>query len=680
MSVAVDSPTGNIASSTTNVVLTKANVKAVGEDVKISSIVVNCTDSTTSKTIKNLKVMWNGSQVGSAVATSAACDGAADNSFTLGSTVVARVGETNTLSINADITGTTSANETLSANFETGVANAQGLVSLNSINTSAVTGRTLTIAAGTLSVVKNSSFGDKAVGNPTGVVNATNIKIGSFTIIGGAGEDADVSQITLVDESTTYYASKYFQNIKLMHGTTQLGATVTSPATGSTTAQTHTFNVSPVVTIAAGSQYVVDVYADVKDQTQTVATDIVKFNSVTASGKLTGTSANYSTAKSLQNVYIAAAGSLTVSVNSDTALATNLLMGAVDQSLGKFDFVATASEPLNLTQLVISANVSSAATGTLKNVRLYDETGVMVGTAVAGFDTTSATTTYAHAVFSGLNFVVPAGVTKTLTVKADVTSYNDGGYTTTGQAVQVAILPHYTGTSSPITGTGAQSGVALSSSTITYTANGGSSPWTTVSGTNSTQVTAVAGQVRANEMVLYRAKLAIAWASDAPSGASSPSASQTVAKFVVTNQANAGAYVASVRYVNFGISTTISNSAGVSRILNVYKDSLSTSAIDTTTFTGGASIATNIGGTDFNIDGANWNVSVASGASRTFYVTLDTTDAASTKSLSINIPNQGTALGGATDTAKGFVWSDGVTTTIMASDNVLPLAYKTFTY
>ena len=262
MSIAQDSPSGNIASSTTNITLLKVNIKASGEDVKITSLTVNCNDSTTTKTIKNLKVLWDGSQVGSAITTSGACDNATNNDYTFGSTVIARAGQTHVLSVAADITGTTTSGETLAANMEVGSSNAQGLTSLTTLSTTAITGRTLTIASGVLTVVKNSSFGDGNSSTPTGVAYGANTKIASFTIIGGAGEPAEVTQISLADVTAgTDYVSLYFQNVKLMHGTTQLGNVLGSPSSGATTAQTHTFNVSPAVTINSGEQYLVYLFS-----------------------------------------------------------------------------------------------------------------------------------------------------------------------------------------------------------------------------------------------------------------------------------------------------------------------------------------------------------------------------------------------------------------------------------
>ncbi len=687
MSIAADSPIGNIASSTTGVTLLKVNVKANGEDVKIASMVINCSDTTnTGATVKNLKILFDGSQVGSAIATSAACDAAADNSYTFGSSMIARVGQTHVLTIVADITGTTSANDYLLANIETGTGTGQGLVSLSSVNVTAVAGRTLQVKAGTITAVKNAAFGDKTIANPTGVVNGGNTKIASFTIIGGSGEDAEVTQIALYDVSTTYYLSKYCTNVKLMHDTTQLGTTMSSPSSGASAVQTHTFNISPAITVTKNSQYVVDVYCDVTATSLTTAQAVIQLYTITANGKTTGTTASLgsSSAFNLQTMVFAAAGGVTVAIDTDTKLATNLLMGAVDQELAKFKFTASSSESITLSTIVVSGAVTLDATGSLQNLRLYGDDGVQIGSAVAGFDTTNATTTYAHAVFSGLSVNIAKGASKVITVKADVTPYETAGYSTTGQAVKLAIMnDYYYSTSMPIGGAGTSSGVALTTSTITYTSNTGSAPLTTVANATTTQLAGNTLDVRSNEFVLYRAKVSIAWASDTPSGVASPSAAQTIAKFVVTNTANVGGYAATVKYLNFALSSTISNTVATDRVLTVYKDSLSTTALGSTTYNDvSMAVATDSYTNTGFVNGDITDVEISSGASKTFYVTLDTTPAASTKSLSITIPNFNAAYQGANQTpgVYGLSWSDGVTTTIVANDNLLPLTYKTFTY
>ncbi len=697
--VATTTPTGNIADGATNVTLADFLWSANGEDVKVTSLVASTTGSDQTDILANMRLLVNGSQVGTTDASVTANGGssaAGQADFgSFGSSFIIKAGTSVHVKVVADLTDSSVASgATFLVGLAAGSSNAQGVTSLTSISSVRQAASTLTVQAGTVTVVKNASFGDRSSGNPTGPVNASQVKVASFTIVGGAGEDVEVSQVTLQEDNTGTCIGTYFQNLTLMNASgAQIATTYANPSTSCTSKNSYTFNISPAVTVASGGQYVVDVYADLKAG-YTAAASIFEVEAVTASGKNTGTSASTPAGQnlSLQNQYISSVGTVTVAVDADTALATNLLMGAVDQSLGKFKLTASNAEPLNFTELVVSVNVSSAATGTLRNVKLVDEAGNQIGSTIASLSS-GTTSTYANAKFSGLSLVVPKGSTRIVNVKADITPYEAGGFSTTGQAVQAAILSMDTdsgvsGTQLALTGTGALSGTALSSSEMTFTANEGTAPLTTVSNGSTTQLRANNAHVRANEFVLYRTKLTVAWAGDAPSGVAGPAAAQTIAKFVVSNQANVGNYSSTVSYVNFSLSGTISNTTpSATRALNVYKDSLATTALWTTTFNYGVSTQNsfdNTGNDDTNSAFAFTDVEVSSGATKTFYVTLDTTDAASTKTLSVTIPSnhagkyaQGRNSAG---TVYGLVWTDGVTSGIAAHDNVLPLGYKTFTY
>ncbi len=666
--LAVDSPTGNIADGGTNITLGKFLWKANGEDVKVTSLSVSSTSS--GNTLNNVRLLVNGSQVGSTIASHTASNGADTNWGSFGSSFIIGAGKTAVVEVKADTThSSVAADETILIALSVGSSNAQGTVSLTNISTIAQTGNTLTVKSGTVTVAKNAAFGNKTSGNPTATVNATGAKVGSFVITAGSGEDVNLSQITLRDDTITYCIGTYMQNLAIKDGSgKQLGVTYANPSSSCSTQNPYTFNLTPAVTITNGAQYVVDVFADMKATSTVNVVNLFDVNTVTASGVSTGTDASGSSLNtSLQDVFIAGSGAFMIQADSDTPIASNYLMGATDQTLGKFKVTASSTEAINITQLVVGGVFSSGATGTMMNVRLFDaDTGLQVGTAAPSFSdsvagTSGATSTYSFATFSGLNLQIPKGISKSLNVKVDFTTYEGSGLSTTGQTTALAIVRNFTGANAivTVTATGASSGSSL---TPTISAAGSVNVFNTANTANS-----IIGAYGATS-TLYRTKLTTAWASDAPSGAASPSASQTVAKFVITNLANAGSYVATVNKVDFDLSTTISQAAGTgtSRAINVYKDSLSTTALETTNYFVGNG-PRQVYDTNFT-DASFTDVDIASGASKTFYVTMDTSDAASTKSLSVRI--------GSSD----VTWSDGVSTslTVMAQD--LPLQYKTFTY
>lgn len=643
LGVATDSPTGNIADAGTSLTLAKFSFGAAGEAVKVDNLGVSCTGSDITAVLRNVKVLLDGSQVGSTVSTMTCSYSTSTYSF--GNTFVVPAGTTKSLTVVADTTGDNlDANDTVVVNLAVGSSNATGQTTLTALSTTAQTARTLTVKTGTASVVSNSSFGNKSASNPTGTVNAANVKIASFIITAGAGEAIDVTQIGLADEAT-YQLGDNFQKLKLMNGSTQIGTTIDSL---NSTAGTYTFTPSTAIRVTAGQQYVVDVYADIKSSvtnSATLLTPVVVFDSVTATGVNTSADASYTTDVNLQNAYISAVGTLTVTVDGDTPVAKQMVMGTTDNEVARFKLAANASEDITVTDLTLSAAVSSAATGTFKNMKLFMD-GVQVGQTV-NFNATP-TTTNANADFTGLSLTVPKNGNKTLVVKADV-STSDEGATSAGTATFKLLVNKGSGATS-ITAKGASSGTALTLAADTL----------------------ILGQATdtdqsANAMTAYRTKITVAYASDSPSGASVGQEAPVVMKINITNTANVGNYPATIESLNFAISQTgVSKAAATARELKVYKESVSSgNLVGTTSFA--AANNHNLSDSGFT-DAGFTNVEIAPGATKTFFVTLDTRDAGADDAISIGLSE--------TDVS----WTDGSTTGITSVPDSLPLASKTLTY
>lgn len=380
-------------------------------------------------------------------------------------------------------------------------------------------------------------------------------------------------------------------------------------------------------------------------------------------------------------------GSLTVSIDNDTPLATNLMMGEFARPVAKFRLTAGEAEDLNVNELTVSFNMNREVTSTLRNVVLYDGEAVLATASMplSSFNNASVR----QAVFRGFNLVIPRNDSKVITVKVDVSPYEDS--LRSGYSFQPFMMNGDTdiinaGVQLSVLARGAQSGELLGADRVGFIANGlGTFAWSHVrqmraDGTPVTQLLPVFGHVNANEFVVYRTKLTVAWASDTPSGSAAASMAQTVGKFIVSNQANLGNYSATVKAVNFDISTTISNSREnqATRAMNVYKDSMATTPLATTQWYWFFANP-NFGSTAFR-DSSFTDVEIASGESKTFFVTLDTVDASTNNYLNLNIRDSHSVDG---YKYYGILWSDGETEGeygIVAHDNLLPLASKTFTY
>ncbi|MDD4333071.1 MAG: hypothetical protein PHT51_03070, partial [Patescibacteria group bacterium] len=633
--VATDSPTGNVAKGGTGLTLAKFSFGAAGEAVKIDNLTVYCTSNDAANTLKNFKVLLDGSQVGTTDSTITCDNGTDTTNFTFSNTFVINTGTTRYLTVVADTTDTNiTAADTLAVKLSAGSGNAMGQVTMTTLSTTAQTARTLTVKSGTAAVVKNTAFADRSSTSPTGTVSAAAAKIASFIITAGGGEAINVTQIKLADDATTELGDN-FQNLKLMNGTTQIGSTISSL---NTTAGTYTFTPSTSIQIAAGQQYVVDVYADIKSaaaDTATVLNPVCAFDKVTATGVNTGTDASYDSNQDLQKAYVSAQGNLTVTLDSDSALSQQMLMGSTGIELAKFKFAADATEDITISKIALNDLLTAASTGSIKNLKVYDGT-TQIGQTV-NFTTAYGTTTYA--ILDGLNLTIPRNSNKILTVKGDLTSYDEGGISASTH--RISIYPTYDGTNEPITAVGAASGQSITGAYLD------------ISSTTD-------AEVKGNTMAIYKALISVAWASDTPSGAVGGGSAYTVAKVNIVNATNVGNYSATVKNLNFAISQTgISNTAD--RQLKVYKDAISAGNLLATTQWIGTGTE-NFGNTAIAA-GDFVDVEISSGATKTFIVTMDTNDAGTNDRLSIYV-----------DTAD-VDWYDGVSD--IAAVNTLPLSPKT---
>ena len=549
VAVASDSPTGNIASAATGVSLAKFTYKATGEDVKVSYVRVTVDEEDGDKELRNGKLYWDGVQVGNTdtvVADGAVVAGAANdtNANTFSMSQVVPAGETVTLEYKADIIDNATGNglaadQTIVVHLDAGTTDAIGQSSLANVATAAATAKTLTVATGALSVAKNTSLHDYSSTNATGVKGATNVKVGSFSLTAGAGESVTVTQLVIGDLSGGSDFGDNFQNLKLMNGTTELSTT--KGTLDGVAGEDYTFNLSPPVSIAAGAQYVVDVYADILSGAAgfTTAAGVVglEFVSASATGDDTSTDATGSlSATSLQKLYIASAGTITVVADAATPAAGQLVMGETDVEITKLKFTAGTSEDVNISRIKITDSTGDY-NSSLSNVKLYDGT-TQIGSTVASFSSDVAEFVLTT------DWVIPAGTSKVLTVKVSVNAYPNA---TSGGTVTLAI----SGTGD-IDSIGAASGAGVSET-----------------------VTSATGTAQD----IYRTKVTVAKGSSSPSGSAVAGAGATVLEFDVTANSSHDAVVNAVAVQASGSANMTSNGSA-----SLYKSTDTTNALATETY------------------------------------------------------------------------------------------------
>jgi len=435
LSRALDSPSGNIPKDGTNITLAKFDVKAEGEDVKMSDMSIEGYGTVLTGGLYQLKIVYDGAQKGttdSAYTTAADSATATTTTFTFGNTfVVAADGETHTIEIRADAKrsdGTSySGSETITMRIDS--ATAIGRTSAASVTVSSATGFQLTISSGAVSAAINQAYSDWSASNPTAVPGATQVLVGSFIISAGASEGVDITGIETRWATTT---NNCVQKMNLYKGTKETGTHIGSELSNVSASATSTFYPSPYISLAASEQFTLNVYADVLNQTATPGQcEKVVLGTISGTGKTTNTPANSSGSVYGQANYIASAGRMDVNVDAANPVADMVVMGTSGVTLAKLRYSASSSaEDINVTYLVATTTLGgSAPTSTLKNITVEGD-GLSASKAALDID--------GNATFdlTASPWVIPAGTEKVLTVKANVNTYV---YASSGSSVAVGI-------------------------------------------------------------------------------------------------------------------------------------------------------------------------------------------------------------------------------------------------
>ena len=638
LTISVDpaTPTGNVAADYTDQEFARFNFKAAGEAIKVSSLNVTATVVSSTRGnagINQAKLYLDGTQIGSATDLAAV---AANTEFTFGNSFIVPAGATKTLVIKGEVKTATStsyaANDTIKVSLVAGSGgNAQKQTSLGTLNTTAAEGSTLTVQTGALTVAASTGLANATSDNPTAVKGATGVKIASFAITAGSGEAVSMTQIVVQNSATAGLTlGSDFQNLRLMNGAVQIGTTVGSLST--TENNTHTFTPAGAITINAGQQYIVDVYADVLTGASNTGSAYVAvlLDSVAATGISTGIDASRASGTDVngQQIYLATGGSLTIVAGSDTPIAQIRSMGQTGQTLATFKLTTGAAEAVNVTKLLITdtmAGTSTAATGSVTNLKLFNAAGTQVGATVASM------AAGATASFDGLTYQIAKDKSETLTLKGDINGYPNA---VSGSTHAFSIAGSST---THVISAGATTGTALTNANIVVTS-----------------ATGVAQSV-------YRSELTVANAMTNMTGGAGTA--QQVGKYTFTNT-SPGNYSLTVTDFDLGMSSTVT--ATSSRTVKVYKNSITSgNLLATETVTNGTNFPDITGWdatfTSFTIDASNGTGAVD------IYITADTNDATAAENISTSI------------SATSITWSDTTSTGIASIDNA-PVYGATVTY
>ena len=426
-----DSPSGDVTNGATGVTLAKYELKASGEKMKVESLrfYVDEDDNHTAFTLRNGAIFANGTQVGSSAAIAADTDSTLGyTEFTFGSSLIVEPGTPVTLEVRADVYDNDGTNEV--ANSDTlrvyvdnsSASNVLKMTSngYDSVPATDVAANQLTVKEGSLTVAKNTSYGDR-----TAVAPKQAYKLASFTISASTVEKVNLNTISLDFDGVADAAdaSSDLSNLYVVYG----GATSTIKQSVADTA--NSWSISKEMT--PGQTLSVDVYADVAasitdgDGTaDTIRTDL------TITAQTVGSSVPVSPAEVQGQTITWSAGSFTPGF-ANTPL-SYITAGNKMVTAGEFNFTSV-NDDYTIKEFEVhfgSAAISSA----IKSVRVFDG-GIDLTSSTEGFPVNGDSNT--SALVTGLNVSVPAGTTKKLTVKVDLNMIGTG-YGTTGSNVQVA--------------------------------------------------------------------------------------------------------------------------------------------------------------------------------------------------------------------------------------------------
>lgn len=439
VSLASNTPTGNVPNGASNVTLAKFTIFASGEPVKVKflDLVINqgaagdtwATLANLTEDIQNISLVDDaGGQVGSTISTIASGTGNGQCTLTSATTTTCHFGTsaspinyivpantTRVISAKVDVLSTNDA-PSLQAQLPAMTSNLEGQISFQTANSGTATGATLTVTTSPLTIANNAAFAA-----PTYVAGANNVRIASFVLTASSAEGAKVNSLTFDKDSNANFD---MQNMKVMVGTTQFGTTRATIGDAETSV---TFSGSSPIIVPAGGSVTIDVYADIITST-TAAThsDVIDYTSWTAVGTVSNSSITAASAVNGQNVVISSGPTLTLAADSDTPAAKQVVMGATDVEVFKLRLSANNVEDIKVDDIRFRDTITNNTAGlvSFQNMKLYDGALLVAGPLTP----TIAGTTTSTVLFSlATPVTVTKNTSKTLTLKGDVATFTSGG-------------------------------------------------------------------------------------------------------------------------------------------------------------------------------------------------------------------------------------------------------------
>lgn len=418
-------PSADVTGDATDVLIGKFTAQAFGEAIKIETLKAGFTSSDgTIGSLRNGRVLVNGVQYGS-TATLVKTSGGG-TSYTLNYTIPA--GQIASIEVRADTydndgTNNVTANDTIAGDIVTGTSNAVRQDSLGylSVPGSDVAGQTYTVKTASATLLKNTSYADQTVNIPQ-----TGYKLGSWNITAGTAEDLNVNTVAVDFTSVTNatFAAADLTNVQIKVGNSVSTIYSTVSATG------NTFSI-PTTVIPKGTSVAVEVWVNILSGAIDAADSIKATATVSGNSAVSGTAVTTSAVDGQTITYNT--GTFTISVDGSSPVA-RAVSGNQEVTAGVFKFQASND---NFTVKEFDVSVASATVaGSVAMVKVYDGATLVASLPFTGSDADSGSNNMAS--FTGLNWIVPTGQSKLLTVKLMLNTIGQGaGSSAQNAAVQL---------------------------------------------------------------------------------------------------------------------------------------------------------------------------------------------------------------------------------------------------
>ena len=401
-----DSPSGNVVLQGSQVTLAKYTFHASGEQMKVENLTVGYTwngSTTVLGKLRSASIWANGVQIGSTqdIVTTG-------TQFNLGSSLLVNAGVDVTVEIHADVYnsgagGQYLANDLIVPQILAGTTNVLGKSSLNYSNVPAslVSGNTLTVASGSITLASYSAYANQTV-----TVPQTAYKLGDFRLTTGSTEGVNLDTITLALSG----AATNVTNVYVVYG----AATSQIKATG---AASQTFSINQV--LPANSTLSVAVYGTL---TSSFTGSITPTLTMSGTSQSSGNAVT-SLAAAGQTITVGV-GAIASAVDASTPVSA-LVVANTSPKVASFKFTAT-NDVFTIDEL--TANVANAAA--IASITWKDSaTGATIATQpMNGLYATS----------SGLSIVVPSNTSKTIDAYVNLGSIGTG-FASTSASIGVTL-------------------------------------------------------------------------------------------------------------------------------------------------------------------------------------------------------------------------------------------------